>query len=56
MSHTWTLRQASRDTATLRYTIEADGVVTLEGRIGEDSVTMHLRRVDSSKFPLLLGP
>jgi hypothetical protein len=42
--------------ATFRYSIAPDGTVTLDGTIGDDPVTMHLRRVDPRKFPLLSQP
>jgi hypothetical protein len=55
-SQTWTVRQGSTDVATLRYTTAPDGTVTLDGSIGDDPVTMRLRRVDPRKFPLLSQP
>jgi len=52
-NHVWKLRDGSTDMATLRYAIEADDAVTLNGRIGQDTVKMRLRRVDLQAFPLL---
>jgi hypothetical protein len=49
----WTLRQDSTDIAMLRYAIENNGAVTLQGRIGQDAVKMRLHRVDPQEFPLL---
>jgi hypothetical protein len=52
-NHVWTLRDGFTDIATIRYAIEADGSVTLDGRIRQDVVKMRLRRVDRQAFPLL---
>ena len=67
-NHVWRVSQGSLTTdlrlkieaglampeiATLRYAIESDGMVTLDGRIGQDSVKMRLRRADPDDFPLL---
>ena len=48
----WTLAEASKDIATLRYEIESDASVALDGRIGDDSVQLRLKRVDLKTLPL----
>jgi hypothetical protein len=52
-NHVWTMRQGTREIGTLRYVVESDGTVAMEGRLGQDPVTMRLRRVDPADFPLL---
>jgi hypothetical protein len=57
----WTIRSARSSAggpgaelfALLQYHSQADGTVVLEGHIGQRSVTMRLRRVEPSQYPLL---
>lgn len=53
----WTIRSENLSWAgSLHYEIRQNGDVSLDGRLGSDSVDMVLRRVDESKFFQLLGP
>jgi hypothetical protein len=49
----WTLRLGATEVGTLRYTIEADATVSLDGRLGQDRVKMRLRRANPAGVPLL---
>lgn len=52
----WTIRQwDSAEVATLRYVVLSNGDVSLDGRIGSDSVHLVLHPVDARKFFKLLG-
>ncbi|HLZ33672.1 MAG TPA: hypothetical protein VKP13_06625, partial [Nitrospira sp.] len=52
----WTIRSENSSWAgSLHYEIQQNGDVSLDGRLGSDSVDMVLRRVDESKFFPLLG-
>jgi len=50
---TWKLRQRTDEIASLRYDLQADGTVFLDGLIGKEPVKMRLRPVDPARFPLL---
>jgi hypothetical protein len=49
----WTLREGSTIVATLRYSVAADGSVSLDGHIGADAVQLSLRPMDMQALPLL---
>lgn len=50
----WTVRENRGNySATLQYQVLPDGGVSLDGHIGTDRVSLRLRPVDTSKFPLL---
>jgi hypothetical protein len=55
VQHVWTIRDKDpRQAGSLNYGTRSDGVVSLTGRIGGDSVDILLRPVDLNKaFPLL---
>ncbi len=53
--HVWTIRQwNSAEVATLQYAVQPDGDVSLDGRIGNDSVHLLLHPVDVRMEFLLL--
>jgi hypothetical protein len=47
----WSLKRSS-ETTTLHYAIGSDGIVSLDGLTGRDTVRMRLRPVDWRKFPV----
>ncbi|MEO6235371.1 MAG: hypothetical protein ABIQ52_00120 [Vicinamibacterales bacterium] len=49
----WTLREASKEIATLRYAVGPNGSVSLDGLIGGEAVQVNLRPVDMHTLPLL---
>ena len=51
----WTLREASKVIATLRYAVGPDGSVSLDGLIAGEAVQVNLRPVDMQTLPLLRG-
>jgi hypothetical protein len=54
--HVWSIRQSdARQSGTLEYRARPDGVVSLSGRLGDDSVDILLRPVDLEKTLPLLG-
>ena len=55
LTRTWTVQQSTLQIATLRYQVEADGTVSLDGQIGKDPVKLRLRSIDPQKFRLLVG-
>ena len=54
--HVWTIRDANTaSAATLHYSFQQNGEVSLNGRIGSDSVDLLLKRVELQQFFPLLG-
>jgi hypothetical protein len=54
--HVWSIRQTdARQSGSLEYRARPDGLVSLSGRLGDDSVEILLRPVDLEKALPLLG-
>lgn len=51
----WTLRSGGKDMATLKYTREPDGTLSLEGRLAGLPAQIHLHPIDVNTLPLLRG-
>jgi len=49
----WTIRQREEEVAVLRYDLQSDGTVALDGRVRQEPVRMRLRRIDPKTYPLL---
>lgn len=52
VQRTWKLRQRTDEVATLRYDLQTDGTVLLNGVIGRETVKMRLRPVEPTRYPL----
>jgi len=52
LRRTWKLRQRTDEVATLRYDLQSDGTVLLNGVIGSETVKMRLRPVEPTRYPL----
>jgi len=51
----WTVREGSKVIATLTYAVAPDGSLSLDGRVNDEPVQVHLRPVDMRSLPLLRG-